>query len=236
MIGKALDVFRTLMKCGWIDRHTNPEMWRYSLQPEVLDLLEEFKISLAFDLYRTNSRLYLIPTQENELFLKNNIDFRKDIKADNTIRIRDLYLLNYLSVYILYIFFNGAGADPLCREFITKEDLASKFTEHCKTVERTELSDGIQQTDYSENFRQLAVVWLGKIDGELNSQKHDCRYGVINRILNKFKTDGLFEVDDDIYIKPTRKLKDLMPYFLRKKRVIEINNWLQGGDTDAAAE
>ena len=122
---KTVEVFHALMKNGWIDRREDHIVWSYADDVEVQEELEEFKAVMGIDLFRAGDRLYMIPTQDNDLFLKNNVDYRRDIKADNTVRTRDLYLMNYLSIYLIYLFFNGEGSDPLCRGFISKEDFQS---------------------------------------------------------------------------------------------------------------
>jgi hypothetical protein len=43
----------------------------------------------------------------------------------------------------------------------------------------------------------------------------------------KLKADDIFSIDDNGIIKPTQKCKDLMPYFLKKNRIIKINNILK---------
>ena len=231
---KTVEVFHALMKRGWIDRREDYIIWSYADDVEIQEELKEFKDVMGIDLFRAGDRLYMIPTQDNDLFLKNNVDYRRDIKADNTVRTRDLYLMNYLSIYLIYLFFNGEGSDPLCREFISKEEFVSLFTDHCKSVEKTALEGDDKEQDYSDNFRQLASTWLSKLDGELSSQKFDNKYGIVNRILNKYKTDELFDVGEDDLIRPTRKMKDLMPYFLRKDRIIEIQNWIKEEESNAA--
>ena len=231
---KTVEVFHALMKRGWIDRREDHIIWSYADDVEIQEELKEFKDVMGIDLFRAGDRLYMIPTQDNDLFLKNNVDYRRDIKADNTVRTRDLYLMNYLSIYLIYLFFNGEGSDPLCREFISKEEFVSLFTDHCKSVEKTALEGDDKEQDYSDNFRQLASTWLSKLDGELSSQKFDNKYGIVNRILNKYKTDELFDVGEDDLIRPTRKMKDLMPYFLRKDRIIEIQNWIKEEESNAA--
>ena len=231
---KTVEVFHALMKNGWIDRREDHIIWSYADDVEIQEELEEFKAVMGIDLFRAGDRLYMIPTQDNDLFLKNNVDYRRDIKADNTVRTRDLYLMNYLSIYLIYLFFNGEGSDPLCREFISKEDFVALFTDHCKSVEKTSFEGDDKEQDYSDNFRQLTLGWLSKLDGELSSQKFDNKYGIVNRILNKHKTDELFDVGDDDLIRPTRKMKDLMPYFLRKDRIIEIQNWIKEEESNAA--
>ncbi len=227
----TVEVFHALMKKGWIDRQDDSTIWSYTQDAEVQQELEDFKQVMEFDLLRASDRLYMIPTQANDLFLKNNWDFRRDIRGDSTLRTRDLYLLNYLSIYLIYLFFSGEGNDPLCREFISKQNFIHQFTQHCKMTEQAAL-DG-EEKDYSENFQQLASVWLSKVDGEPDSQKLDQRYGLLNRILGKYKKDDLFVVGDDDLIRPTRKMKDLMPYFLRKDRVAEIQSWIREEENHA---
>lgn len=231
---QTVEVFHALMKNGWIDRREDSVIWSYAEDLEVQEELEDFKAVMGIDIFQVGDRIYMIPTQDNDLFLKNNVDYRRDIRADNSVRTRDLYLFNYLSIYIIYLFFNGEGSDPQCREFITKEDLVSLFTEHCKNAEKARLEGDDKEQDYSENFMQLASAWLSKLDGETTSQKFDQKYGIVNRILNKFKADELFEVGEDDLIRPTRKIKDLMPYFLRKDRIIEIQKWIREEDGNAA--
>ena len=227
---KTVEVFHGLMKNGWIDREEDEQLWTYVKDAEVLEELEEFKAVMGIDLFRSGNRLYMIPTQDNDLFLKNNMDYRRDIQADNEVRKPDIYLMNYLSVYLIYLFFSGEDNDPQSRDFISCEELISRFTEHCKLAEKEDVE---QETEYSENFRKLAAVWLGKVEGEPQSQKIAHKYGVLNRILRKYKKDELFMLGDDGLIRPTRKMKDLMPYFLRKDRVAEIQNWIKGGEDRA---
>ncbi|MEE1218635.1 MAG: DUF6063 family protein [Ruminococcus sp.] len=230
----TLELFHALMKKGWIDRQEDKAVWLYIDDVEVQEELEDFKVVLGLDFFRAGDRFYMIPTQDNDLFLKNNVDYRRDIKAENTIRIRDLYLMNYLSIYLIYTFFSGEGSDPLCRNFISKEDFIAKFTEHCKIVEKSGFEGDSKENDYSENFIQLATVWLSKLDGDVTSQKSDTKYGIVNKILHKYRVDELFDLVDDDVIRPTRKLKDLMPYFLRKDRIAEIQNWIKEGEKGAS--
>ena len=230
---ETAEVFHGLMKRGWIDRREDSVLWSYAQDIDVQEELEDFKAVMGFELIPAGDRLYMVPTQDNDLFLKNNQDYRRDIRADNSVRNRDLYLMNYLSIYLIYVFFNGEGSTPLRRDFISKEEFIAQFTDHCRQTGATELSGSEDTPDYSENFVQLAQGWMSKLDGDPESQKFDCRYGILNRILSKFKTDEIFEVGDDGLIRPTRKMKDLMPYFLRKDRIAEIQNWIREEDRHA---
>ena len=230
---QTAEAFHDLMKSGRIDRAANTDTWRYCQDPDVQEELETMKEELGFELISCGDRIYLVPTQDNDLFLKNNIDFRKDISANNDVRTRDLYLMNYLSVYLLYIFYHGEGTDPRCREFISKEDAIKDFSDHCRSCLNS--SENTEQTVYGDNFIQLANAWISKTDGEAASMKFNERYGILNRLLVKFNAehDDLFYVESE-NIHPSRKLDDLMPYFLRKDRISEIQGWISEVNNHAA--
>lgn len=228
----TLKLYHELMKKGWIDRNENSILWSCAEDETARDELDQMGRELGFEIVPAQDRIYLVPTQDNDLFLKNNVDYRADIKAANEVKSRDLYLLNYLAVYVLFTFFKGEGNDALIRDFITKEELIKEFTEHCLSVVKKGIDGEERSDDYSENFVALANTWLGKKEGETISRKMDDRYGVVNKILLKFRADDLF-VEADGRIKPTKKTKDLMPYVLRKDRVHMINQWIEEGQNAA---
>ncbi len=227
----SAEIFKKLLKKGWLDRRDDALIWNALDDEEVISDIDILKAAFCFDTLRVGDRFYLIPTQDNDLFLKNNVDYRKDIKAGSETRTRDLYLLNYLAIYIIYLFFKGEGSNSQCREFITKEELIVQFTKHCLETEST---DAENQNDFSESFVALAQDWLSKTEGNLDSTKVTTeKYGVVNKILLKFKVDGLFE-EVEGKILPTRKMIDLMPYWLRKERINEINVWMEEVEANAA--
>lgn len=230
---QTADVFHALMKKGWIDRSEHADIWRYYEDPDVQEEMEVMQEGLGFELIRSGDRIYLVPTQDNDLFLKNNVDFRKDISANKEVRTKDLYLMNYFSIYLLYLFYHGEGTDPKCRTFISREDAIREFSDHCRACVKGAGSD--KQTDYSDNFLQLAHNWLAKTDGDRESRQFGERYGILNRLLIKFDADH----DDLFYreaenIRPSRKLDNLMPYFLRKERIAQMQEWIKGVNGNAA--
>ncbi len=224
----AIKLFHELMKKGWIDRNDSGLLWNLVEDVDTRDDLDLMGRELGFEIVAAQDRIYMVPTQDNDLFLKNNVDYRSDIKATSETRNRDLYLLNYLAIYILYLFFKGEGINALVRDFITKEELIKEFTRHCEGVSRDGVDEDDKTDDYSENFHMLAEDWLSKKEGDAGSRRLEDRYGILNRILLKFKSDELFIEDGGGLIRPTKKTKDLMPYVLRKDRVQMINDWIEG--------
>ncbi|MBR5091013.1 MAG: hypothetical protein IK093_16420, partial [Ruminiclostridium sp.] len=135
----TLILFHELMKNGMVDRNENSLLWSRAEDPDARDELDQIGKELGFEILQAQDRIYMVPAQDNDLFLKNNVDYRSDIKAGSDIRNRDLYLLNYLAIYILYLFFKGEGNDAQVIDFITKEELIKEFTEHCKSVTRKDI-------------------------------------------------------------------------------------------------
>ncbi len=228
MNNKSLKLYHEIMKKGWLDRTEHSLIWNCVEDEEARDELDQMGRELGFEIIQVQNRIYMVPTQNNDLFLKNNVDYRSDIKANNEVKSRDLYLLNYLAIFILFTFFKGTGADALVRDFITKEELIKEFTEHCEKVAKKGIDGEVKTDDYSDNFFLLANDWLSKKEGEPSSRRIEDRFGAINKILLKFDKDDLF-VDEDGRIKPTKKTKDLMPYVLRKDRVQMIHQWIEEG-------
>lgn len=233
MSKKAAEVLHGLLKKGWIDRMEDSILWSYYKESDVQDEVDQFKPVFGFEIIPVGERIYLTPTLENDIFLKTNQDYRRDIKADNSVKARDLYLMNYLTIYMIFLFFGGSGNNPNCRDYITKETAVEEFTKHCQSFGNKHLTSDCTDDGYSETFLRLTEIWLTKIDGDVNSTKFDNKYGILNRVLAKLsKIDEIFDVRDN-EIRPTRKMRDLMPYFLRKERINEIQKWL-GGEKDAA--
>ena len=232
MNNNSLKLFHELMRKGWVDRNDDNLIWNLADDEEARDELDEMGKELGFEIISAQNRIYMVPTEDNDLILKNNMDYRADIKANSEVRARDLYLLNYLAIFILFIFFKGEGPDALVRDFITKEELIKEFTKHCENTVKKGVDGDDKSEDYSENFVMLSNDWLSKKEGDPLSRRMEDRFGVVNKILLKFKTDDLFS-ESDGRIKPTKKTKDLMPYVLRKERVQTINLWMEEGQ-DAA--
>lgn len=229
----SIKLFHELMKKGWIGRNENSLLWNYVEDEEARDELEQMGRELGFEIFQAQGRIYMVPTEENDLFLKNNIDYRSDIKASSDVKLRDLYLLNYFAIFTIYTFFKGEGLDALVRDFITKEELIKDFTEHCNSVTKKEVEGENKLEEYSDNFIYLANDWLSKKEGEPDSKRINERYGVVNKIMLKFRADDLF-YEENGKLRPTQKTKDLMPYVLRKDRIHMINQWI--GEVEDATD
>ena len=228
----ASEIFYELLRSGRIDKYERPDLWSFYKDPEVKETLDTIIEANHSFLANTTDRAYLMPLLDNEVFLKTNMDFRKDISADSDARATDVELLKYMCVYLMFIFFSGKGTDPTARDFISKEEFIKEFNSHMSRylVETPEF----KWSDYANNFVRLANYWLNKPEGDPASRKFNERYGMLNRILIKLNQnhDDLF-FEENGNIRPSRKIKDLMPYLLRKDRIAELYNLIEEVDENA---
>lgn len=227
---QAVQVLKELLKNGMISRQEKPVLWGYLEDADIRAELEEYEKELDFTIWSSLSRAYLVPNQDNELFLQNNVDFRRDIKGDA--RLTDLYLMNYLAIYLLFVFFRGERTSLQVRDFISKEDFISVFTAHCEQVV-SEQDVPPAQRQYGLRFREMAELWLTKIQGEPDAKTYNTKYGCLNRLLIKLRIEKLFD-DREGQIRPLEKCRDLMPYFLSTSRIDGIHRFLEGAEQNAA--
>lgn len=224
---KTAKIFKSLLTNGYIEKDTDPEIFSFYYEEEVSEELDILQQEFDFTLLRAGRRIYLIPNQSNELFLQNNSDFKKSVGSDA--KLLDIYLYNYLAVFILHSMYGGEGNNLATREMFTVQRMIGEFSEHCEQI-RSEADSFENASDkYSVEFLKIADKWLSK-RGDTDSTAIDTKYGTIMRIIRKFRDEELiYESEAGVY-KPTRKLSDLMPYFLGEQRVKEVNSVFERGE------
>lgn len=224
---ETLRLFAKLMDKGYITREQDASYYEYYYDPEVNSELAIMGQELDFTIYRTNGRLYLLPDMNNELFSQDNRDFRRSVGNE---RLEELYLLNYMAMFLLHELYGGKGNTLQTRYYIKESDFLNEFTKHCEQVrsEGEDLTNASKR--YSIDFLRLADNWLAKRVDESNSS--DTKHGCFMKIIRKFRDEELLYEADGVW-KPTVKLGDLMPYYLSQSRIAEIHSILEGGTTDA---
>ncbi|MCH5195634.1 MAG: hypothetical protein J1F28_02900 [Oscillospiraceae bacterium] len=226
MKSETIRLFAKLMEKGYITRAHEPVFYDDSCDAEISAELAVMEQELDFTIYRTNGRLYLLPNPTNELFSQNNKDFQRSVGNE---RLDELYLLNYMAMFLLYELFGGKGNSLQTRYYIRESDFLDDFTEHCQKAhdEGEKLKNASAQ--YSLDFLRLADSWLAKRGDD--STSIDTKHGCFKKIIKKFKDEELLYESDGMW-KPTVKLNDLMPYFLSQDRISEIHSII-GGTIDA---
>lgn len=224
---ETLRLFAKMMEKGYITREQEPVFYEDSCDAEISAELAIMEQELDFTLYRTNGRLYLLPNPTNELFSQDNRDFRRSVGNE---KLEELYLLNYMAMYMLHELYGGKGNTLITRYYIKKADFLNDFTKHCEQVRTEGETLKNASAEYSLDFLRLADSWLAKRGEESNSA--DTKHGCFMKIIRKFRDEELMYESDGVW-KPTVKLNDLMPYFLAQNRISEIHAILGGGTTNA---
>ena len=103
---ESLKLFAKLMENGYITREQSPAYYEYYNDPEIASELAIMEQELDFTLYKTNGRLYLLPDPNNELFSQDNNDFRRSVGNE---KLEELYLLNYMAIFLLHELYGGKG-------------------------------------------------------------------------------------------------------------------------------
>lgn len=225
---ESLKLFSKLMEKGYITREQDPGYYEDYCDPEIASELAVMEQELDFTLYRTNGRLYLLPNPNNELFSQDNRDFRRSVGNE---KLEELYLLNYMAMFMLHELYGGKGNTLQTRYYIRESDFLSEFTQHCEQVKAEGEALKSASAQYSIDFLRLADNWLAKRGDE--SVSTDTKHGCFMKIIRKFRDEDLLFETDGTW-KPTVKLNDLMPYYLSQNRIAEIHSILEGGRTDAS--
>ena len=224
---ESLRLFAKLMEKGYITREQDSSFYEDYCDVEIASELAVMEQELDFTLYRTNGRLYLLPNPSNELFSQDNSDFRHSIGNE---KLEELYLLNYMAIFLLNELYGGKGNTLQTRYYIKESDFLTEFTQHCEQVRAEGEALKSAAAQYSMDFLRLADNWLAKRGDESNSA--DTKHGCFMKIIRKFRDEELLYDADGVW-KPTVKLNDLMPYYLSQNRIAEIHAILEGGRTDA---
>ncbi len=225
---ESLRLFAKLMEKGYITREQDPLYYEDYCDTEIATELAVMEQELDFTLYRTNGRLYLLPNPSNELFSQNNADFRRSVGNE---KLEELYLLNYMAIFLLHQLYGGKGNTLQTRYYIKESDFLDEFTHHCEQVHSEGESLKNASAQYSIDFLRLADNWLAKRGDESNSV--DTKHGCFMKIIRKFRDEELLFDSDGVW-KPTVKLNDLMPYYLSQNRISEIHSVLEGGIANAS--
>ena len=224
---ESLRLFAKLMEKGYITREQDAAFYEDSCDGDIMSELAVMEQELDFTLYRTNGRLYLLPNTTNELFSQDNRDFRRSVGNE---KLEELYLLNYMAMFLLHELYGGKGNTLQTRYYIKESDFLEEFTKHCGQVRAEGEALKNASAQYSIEFLRLADSWLAKRGDESNSV--DTKHGCFMKIIRKFRDEELLYDADGVW-KPTVKLSDLMPYYLSLNRISEIHAILEGGRTDA---
>ncbi len=231
----ALKVFRILLENGQLDRDANEELFIEYLNPEVMECLNQFEEEMDCRIVRYGNIIYLIPSCENKLLGYRTKDQREWIGANA--RLSDVFLMDYIAMFILYLFYAGKNKNPKQREFLRLTTLVEELDRRFASILSADKDETTKlEEHYSINFLRIAELWASKKAFE--EKKLSTKMGMVLRVCRLLELERLVRiVDDEKEIRTTRKLDDLMiNYYLNDNRVQEVREIFEERGEQLAAD
>ena len=220
----AIELFKELCVRGYIEKGRSP-LWSYAEDGAIFEELQKVGNIFGFDLHITPRRLYIIPDEYP--FVKKTVDIWTNRNPED--RKPDIDLMNYISAYLLYLFFDGTGINGPVRTFITRTDFVKELDEHFKEMEQ-KINASKNEDEYCSNFQSVVEAWNAKTVGinDKSSKKTSEKYGIVGKIIAKLHENEIMVWNEDIEeIRPTQKTIDLIPRITNQSNVEEFNKLMQ---------
>ena len=224
----ALQIFRVLLEKGQLDRESDSELFIEYMNPDVLDILNQFEEEMECKIIRINNTIYLLPDYDNNILGFKTKDMREWIGSNA--RLSDVYLSYYIVMFLLHQFYGGKNKNPKQREFIRVSILIDELDKRLSSVLELGEDALAMEEKYSINFIKLAESWDSRRSYE--ERKLTTKHGFVIRTCRLLEQEKLIRlVDEEKEIRTTRKLDDLMLYYyLNDSRINEINRIFEGGE------
>lgn len=205
-----------------MDRETDSNLFIDYLDPEVQEAMNNFEEEMNCKILKVNNSLYLLPDYDNSLLGFRNKDFKEWLGSGA--KLNDIYLSYYITMFILYKFYNGKNKNPKQREFLGVmaliEDLDQRF-QSILAKDSEEISG--KEEELAFNLAAIAEGWQQRL--VLDDTKRTTKLGFVIRICGMLEQEKLIRLmENKKEIRTTKKLDDLMShYFLNDSRINEIN-------------
>lgn len=229
----ALQIFRVLLEKGQLDRESDSELFIEYMNPDVLDILNQFEEEMECKIIRINNTIYLLPDYDNNVLGFKTKDMREWIGTNA--RLSDVYLSYYIVMFLLHQFYGGKNKNPKQREFIRVSILIDELDKRLSSVLEMGEEAIAMEEKYSINFIKLAESWDSRKSYE--ERKLTTKHGFVIKVCRLLEQEKLIRlVDEEKEIRTTRKLDDLMLYYyLNDSRINEINSIFGGGEQKDAS-
>lgn len=206
-----------------MDRETDSNLFIDYLDPKVQEAMNNFEEEMNCKILKVNNSLYLLPYYDNSLLGFRNKDFKEWLGSGA--KLNDIYLSYYITMFILYKFYNGKNKNPKQREFLGVmaliEDLDQRF-QSILAKDSDEISG--KEEELAFNLAAIAEGWQQRL--VLDDTKRTTKLGFVIRICGMLEQEKLIRLmENKKEIRTTKKLDDLMShYFLNDSRINEINS------------
>lgn len=216
-----------------MDRETDSNLFIDYLDAEVQEALNDFEGEMGCKILKLNNSLYLLPDFDNSLLGFRNKDFKEWLGSGA--RLNDIYLSNYITMFIFYKFYNGKNKNPKQREFLGVMTLIEDLDQRFQSILAKGKEDiAEKEEELGLNLATIAEGWQQRL--VIDETKRSTKLNFVIRICSMLEQEKLIRLlENKKEIRTTKKLDDLMNHFyLNDSRINEINAIFKEEMQDAA--
>lgn len=205
-----------------MNRETDSDLFIDYLDPEVQEAMNNFEEEMNCKILKVNNSLYLLPDYDNSLLGFRNKDFKEWLGSGA--KLNDIYLSYFITMFILYKFYNGKNKNPKQREFLGVMALIEDLDQRFQAILAKDSEEIFgKEEELAFNLAAIAEGWQQRL--VLDDTKRTTKLGFIIRICGMLEQEKLIRLmENKKEIRTTKKLDDLMShYFLNDSRINEIN-------------
>lgn len=205
-----------------MNRETDSDLFIDYLDPEVQEAMNNFEEEMNCKILKVNNSLYLLPDYDNSLLGFRNKDFKEWLGSGA--KLNDIYLSYFITMFILYKFYNGKNKNPKQREFLGVMTLIEDLDQRFQAILAKDSEEIFEkEEELAFNLAAIAEGWQQRL--VLDDTKRTTKLGFIIRICGMLEQEKLIRLmENKKEIRTTKKLDDLMShYFLNDSRINEIN-------------
>lgn len=219
MSRQAAEIWQEFQARGKITKEKR-ELWDAYHSAEAIPDLEDLKEVYHVDFVESFDTIYMVPTLETTVGVKNNYDIKCDMKKP-MMSSPELNLEKILIIQILKMFYEGEDSARNVRDLIGRTQILNEFTNFCDQESKQFPNDSlsIEDSEYSPQFIDAIERWNSAETGEPEDANKSTRYGLLTKAINFLKKEEIITENKDAgTIHITEKAQCLVPYILSKSR------------------
>jgi len=215
---KAAKIITKLLKSGELSSIDDAELFEHF--HEVRDELDIYGEEMGFSLHEINSTVYLIPNMDSDILTYSLKKVRES--ESSSANLKDAFLQCYITMTILWLLYGGKNKDPLQYAFLQISTIVAKLDERLN-ADNSELGRVLEE-DCEINFKQIAEHWKPLHAHDEENIKRKTRMGRVLTACRFLEREGLVNLrDNELEVRPTKRLNDLMQYYLNNDRIKDIH-------------
>lgn len=229
-------IFYHLIQNGMLEEESDPELFRaYVSDEEVMGLVKSQADCADVRVERFGMTIYLIPTEQNDTLGFTKSELKKRLLRSGATD-RDYYLSQFVILTLLVSFYDGQGATSRTRDYMKSGELMNLVADR--------LRDGVSLSGEEAEgthfaYAQMLESYESLKAGEgRRASAATTKTGFLRKILHFLEDQRLIEyIEADEMIRTTKKLDDLMDYYLlNRSNYSRVHELLRAADITVSEE